>query len=182
MLDLTSLSLTDLLALTGTAYAGLSLAATILPKSWRLTKVCARLSADLRGVVIAPPSATPLAKTEAAKDDKPRGVPNALLLLAIGASAFACSPGRSGKVNWPAVVDCAPEPESIIGAVSEVLLDGGSWKQALEDLARVHGTTTVTCAVERLRSDWAAPGAAASPERVDGLVRANEFMDGKQTN
>ena len=184
MPDLTSLTtwtLTDVLTLAGCAYAGLSLAAVVLPASWKITQVCARLSADLRNVIVhnttkkvsgAVPA--PLPKRAEKRDT---GVPNVLLVLAASLAA-GCQP--TGKVNWPALVECAPEPESIIGAVSEVLLNGGNWKQALEDLARVHGTTTVTCAVERLRSDWATPGAAASPERADGLARADEFLTGKQ--
>lgn len=183
--SLTSLTLTDVLTLAGGAYAGLSLAAVVLPPEWKITQTCARLSADLRNVIAR--NTTKKASAEKATvpvlapkrvEKRDNGVPNVLLFAALSL-ALGCHHSPS-KVNWPAIAECSPEPESIIGAVSETLLNGGSWRQALEDLARVHGTTVVTCAVERLRSDWSAHGAAASPERVDGLARADEFLAGKQ--
>jgi hypothetical protein len=95
-----------------------------------------------------------------------------LIVLALTNTACRSLP----PVVWPELAKCAPPVESIIGSVSEILLGKTSPKQELENLARVHGTDTVVCAVERLRSDWRTPGASASPERADALGRADAWL------
>ena len=95
------------------------------------------------------------------------------ILAALLGLTSAC---ELGPVNWPEALKCGPGISDLIGIVSEVLLGTTNVKKELESLALTHGTTTVVCLVEQLRSDWSAPGAAASPARVHGVQRADAFL------
>ena len=103
---------------------------------------------------------------------------NKLIRITLLASLFLVplASCKLGKINWPQAVKCGPGISDLVGIVSEVLLGNGNVKKELENLARTHGTDTIVCLVERLRSDWSAPGSAASPARVHGVSRANEFL------
>lgn len=96
-----------------------------------------------------------------------------ILLSSLLLTAPAC---RLGPVNWPEVVKCGPGVSDLIGIVSEVLLGESDVKKELESLAYTHGSDTVACVVERLRTDWSSPGASATPTRVRGVTRADAFL------
>jgi hypothetical protein len=49
-------------------------------------------------------------------------------------------------------------------------------KRELEDLARTHGANTVACVVQRVVSDWNAPGAAQEPLRLAAAARGQDFL------
>jgi len=157
----------------GVVYVGFSALGAALPRHWRITGVLNRVAADIKGSGVLPPAQTDLRGPKA--PDRASSLNASLFVFGLSAlTGIGCHP--AGTLNWPKAVECLPPVESVIGSVAETLLGGGSPKQALEDLARVHGTQTIVCAVERLRSDWTAPGAAASPERLDGVKKAEEFL------
>jgi len=105
----------------------------------------------------------------------------AVLLLA--ALTSACVP--HGPINWPGLVNCAPGVSDLVGVVSRILLAAGPAdqtsigdraKQQLEDLAREHGANVVSCVVQRVISDWNAPGAAQEPLRMAAAARGKDFL------
>lgn len=105
---------------------------------------------------------------------------------------FACvvlilfaSCGPRGPINWPGMVECAPGISDLVGVVSRILLGDGPADQTaigtrakheLEDLARAHGADTVACVVERVVTDWNAPGAAQEPLRLAAAARGQDFL------
>lgn len=98
--------------------------------------------------------------------------------------AAACVP--HGKVNWPGLIDCAPETSDLVGLVSRILIADGPadqasiserGKQAMEDAARKYGPNTVACVVRRVVSDWQAPGAAQEPVRMAAAARGDNFLE-----
>jgi len=170
---------TEILQALGAAYVLFTLLSATLPQHWRVTAAFARLAGDIRNTTgrIAPNGQSTISvKTSPAKPTSGSNSTLNGIVLLLAATFSACHTGMT-KVNWPELARCGPGIEDIIGSVSEVLLNKGAVRTELENLARVHGTTTVVCAVERLRSDWMAPGAAASPERVEGVQRATAFLD-----
>ncbi len=96
-----------------------------------------------------------------------------VLLSVLLTTAPAC---ELGPINWPNALKCGPGVDDAIGSVSEVLLGNSDVAKELESLAYTHGTDTVVCLVERLRSDWSAPGASATPARANGVQRADAFL------
>jgi len=96
------------------------------------------------------------------------------VVLGVGAPT-ACDRTQT-PVNWPELVECGPGVSDLIGIVTEVLLGDGDVRTELDNLARTNGTETVVCVVERLRSDWSAPGASATPQRAKGVDRADAFL------
>lgn len=100
------------------------------------------------------------------------------LIALFSALLFASSACELGAVNWPEAIKCGPGISDLIGIVSEILLGESNVEHELEGLARTHGTDTVVCLVERLRTDWTSPGSAASPTRVRGVERADVFLSG----
>ena len=100
-----------------------------------------------------------------------------LVAAALSTLLFVAAACKSlPPIKWPELAKCGPDVSEIIGAVSEVLLNKKDPIKELENLARLHGTTTVVCAVEQLRSDWTKPGASATPARVTGINNANAVL------
>lgn len=105
------------------------------------------------------------------------------LLVAISLVLLSCGP--HGPINWPGLVECAPGISDLVGVVSRILLGAGPadqtelgtrGKRELEDLARTHGASTVACVIERVVSDWTAPGAAQEPLRLAAAARGRAFL------
>lgn len=91
-----------------------------------------------------------------------------------------CGPnGPLAQINWPDKVECLPPVGNVLGAAASILLsgfDGDKVESGLKELGEKHGFDTVICAVESLRRDWTAPGAAMSVERLKGIQAAEAFL------
>jgi hypothetical protein len=88
-----------------------------------------------------------------------------------------CSALKSAEpVKWPDAVQCVPDTTELVAEVSQVLLDGGSVTDKLTELARKHTPKAVVCVVDLLLQKWPAPGAAASPQRAQGVEAGQKFL------
>lgn len=108
-----------------------------------------------------------------------------LLMIGAAVALIACGfLGSAGApVSWPRLVQCAPSVEDVVGAVGRILLaddDDASisarGKRELEDLARVHGPSTIACLIERLVQDWTDPGKAQDPLLTHSAERGRAFL------
>jgi hypothetical protein len=97
-------------------------------------------------------------------------------LVLVTALFVAPSCRQLSAVEWPKVVQCGPDVEDVVGAVTRVLFGEGNVHDELSDMARVHGTETILCIVDELREAWTAPGAAQTPERIHGAQSAAKFL------
>jgi hypothetical protein len=102
----------------------------------------------------------------------------AILLMSLVASC-----GQLPSVNWPTLVECAPDISDAVGVVGRILLEDGDdstigqrGKRGLADLAAREGPKTVACLIERLVSDWTAVGAAQDPLLIHGAERGEKFL------
>lgn len=153
-------------------YLLLCLAQLFVPKDSRFGARLAAMNVVLRSAK----KVASKTKTPAKKASRLNGT-----IALVGSLLFvACRPigeTKLGSIDWPALVRCGPDIEDIIGAVSEILLNGSKVSEQLGSLARTHGPDAVVCAVDRLRADWSSPGAASSSARVEALGRADVWFD-----
>jgi hypothetical protein len=105
-----------------------------------------------------------------------------LVLVLVAVSAVSCTiPGHG--IAWPKLVQCAPDVSDAVGTVGRILLADGDdssigqrGKRELADLAARVGPKTVACLIERLVSDWTAPGASQDPLLIHSAERGRAFL------
>ncbi len=119
---------------------------------------------------------------------------HALLILLLTLTFLGCGSGcnKQGKVDWPKVASCAPQPHDMIGTVQRILLEEGPEKTSigdrakneLESLATQKGPELIACLVDMVVREWSRPGASANPDRMAGTARGRDFLNqiGTQTH
>lgn len=102
--------------------------------------------------------------------------------LAVVALVVGCG-GAGPQFQWPRLVECAAGVPDAIGKVSTILIadkgDHGISEDAgrqLLDLGKQVGGDAVVCAVQRLVTDWLAPGAAQAPEQLAAAARGKAWL------
>lgn len=115
----------------------------------------------------------------------------AALVMFCVLSVSACKPtsnGGNAPFGWDDVVECTEGViPSVIDSVTRILIDGVSGQKTLSqaaedeltDLAKEHGSAAVVCAIDKLASDWTAPGATQERERMGAVQRGRAFLDDK---
>lgn len=155
-----------LFAYLGMAVAGLSALATVLPRHWRVTQLCARFSADLRGILTPDPSDDP----EWAK--RIRRDPNVMLVFAALCALPGCAFWRESVA--PVVAECAPDRQYVIQGLAEIL-EGANAYEVLDRIKDDKGPELVLCALERFLDR-----VAVSPETATQRVRARAYLDSRR--
>lgn len=154
----------QLFAYVGMAAAALSALGTILPRTWRLTQLIVRFSADLRGIL-----------TPDTTDDpswlKRGGGGTSLLILSVLLGAPGCA-WFKGSVA-PAVVECAPDRQYLIDGLSNIL-DGENAFDVLDGIRREKGAEFVLCTLQHFLDR-----VAVSPETAVQRARARAYLERK---
>lgn len=150
------------------AYLGMLLTAlttlsAVLPRTWRLTQLLARFSADLRGILTPDPSDDPEWAKRIRKDTSVLVVFCALLALP-GCGLFRDSVA-------PAVVECAPDRQYLIDGLANIL-DGASAFEELDRIKHERGAEFVICTLQRFLDR-----VAVSPETAAQRARARAYLE-----
>lgn len=153
----------QLFAYLGMAAAGLSALGAILPRTWRLTQLVVRFSADLRGIL------TP----DTADDSwlKRGGGGTSLLILSVLLGAPGCA-WFKGSVA-PAVFECAPDRQYLIDGLSHIL-DGENAFDVLDGIRKEKGAEFVLCTLQHFLDR-----VAVSPETAVQRARARAYLERK---
>lgn len=141
----------------------LSALAAILPKSWKLTQVIARFSADLRGILTPDPADDP----EWAR--KLRGRSSLMIILGALCVVPGCALFRD--TVQPVAVECAPERHYVIEGLTEILAGADAF-DVLNRIKDEKGPELVLCALERFLDR-----AGVSPETEVQRRRARAYLD-----
>lgn len=94
----------------------------------------------------------------------------------------ACGLGATGKVVWPIVAHCAPNPADIFNDVINILQQGSGGSigpeavAALDQLAAKYTPDVVACVVNTLVSDWSHSAAARD---LSAAARGRDFLHKK---
>lgn len=113
-----------------------------------------------------------------------------LLLSTCLVPAYSCHPD---KIDWPqTALDCGPVIDDVVSTVSTILQSaevpgdeatqtaiGPTASAKLDQLAREHGASVISCLVDLLKSEWTRPGVSSSPERLASAARAQSFLDAR---
>lgn len=151
-----------LFAYLGMAAAALSTLAAILPKTWRLTQLCARFSVDLRGILTPDPSDDPEWAKRIKRD------PNVMLIFGVLLAPLGCAFFRDSVA--PVVAECAPDREYVIDGLTQIL-DGADAFEVLDRLKNEKGPELVLCALRRFLDR-----VAVSPETATQRERARLYL------
>lgn len=141
----------------GMLVAGLTTLGSLLPRTWKLTQVCARLATDVRGIL------TPDTEDDPSWVKKIRKDSNVMLLLSV-LLVPGCALFQSAVA--PAVVECAPDRQYLIDGLTHILAGDNAF-DVLDAMKDDKGAEFVLCAVQRFRDRAASP--AAAPAEADGL-------------
>jgi hypothetical protein len=151
------------LAWLGATVTVLSTLAAILPKSWRVTQLIARFSADLRGILTPDPSDDP-AWAKSTRD-------KSHLMIVLCASLVLPGCAWFRDTVQPVAVECAPGKQYIIEGLSEIL-SGANAFDVLNRIKDEKGPELVLCALERFLDR-----VAVSPETEVQRRRARAYLD-----
>lgn len=101
------------------------------------------------------------------------------LIIAFGLGALSLSACGlfASKFTWPDAVSCLPTPASLKTQVEAILLAGGDYVAALEQLALTDTKSAVLCAVDGYVSGLGPNDAAHAAARARGKA----FLDGTGT-
>lgn len=126
------------------------------------------------------PSNRSAAPLQAAKTFVPpiTGLMLVLLTLVLACGLPGCSLFGPGGSVWPAVARCAPSKDSLVTEAARVLLDGGDYEHALEQLAVRNGGAAVECAVQAAIDALLANNGklGASAGSGDAVARGKAFL------
>lgn len=153
----------QLFAYLGMAVTALSTLAAILPRSWRVTQLFARFSADLRGILTPDPSDDPKWAQRLRKDS------GSLLILAALLAAPGCAFFRDSVA--PSVVECLPDRQYLIDGLANIL-DGENAFEVLDNIKRDKGAELVMCALQRFLDR-----VAVSPETATQRTTARAYIE-----
>lgn len=160
-------------AVLGLAASVLATLATVLPRSWRITQLCARFSADLRGILTPDPSDDPewLKRERDTAPDTWRGT-QAVLLWLVPLTLL----GAPGCAFWrdtvaPVAVECAPDRQYVIEGLTAIL-EGEDAFDVLDRIRTEKGPELVLCALERFLDR-----VAVSPETARQRTTARAYLD-----
>lgn len=149
----------------GMLLTGLTTLGAVLPRTWRLTQLIVRFSADLRGILTPDPDDDPELAKRIRKDTSVLVVFCALLALP-GCGLFRDSVA-------PAVVECAPDRQYLIDGLANIL-DGASAFEELDRIKHERGAEFVICTLQRFLDR-----VAVSPETAAQRARARAYLERK---
>ena len=106
---------------------------------------------------------------------KPNGPGSSALALLLAICA-AFSTSACGTIKWPAVAHCVPSKDELFIKVSNILLGGGDYAAALEQLAKTEGAEAVACAVSELVDQLSSPTAKPTAARTAAVAHGKSFL------
>ena len=146
----------------GMAAVALSTLATILPRTWKLTQVFARLSTDIRGILTPDEADDPQWAKRTPKDT------GSLIVFAALLALPGCAFFRDTVA--PVALECAPGRQYVIEELAAIL-SGADAFDVLDGVKNEKGADFVMCALQGFLDR-----VAVSPETAPQRARARAYI------
>lgn len=166
-----------ILAYLGAIGASLATLATVLPRTWKLTQVLARLSTDVRGILTPDTEDDPEWAQRIRKDSSSLIIfamfaPGLSFLLFAGLLSMQGCAFFKGTVA-PSVVECAPGRQYLIDGLSHIL-QGDNAFDVLDGIRKDKGAEFVLCTLQHFLDR-----VTVSPATAVERARARAYLERK---